>query len=211
MEIVLKSEHLKFLIMVSLVLGSPSNAKYIDEFLKDDLISEMDAKHLLFSIYSPSMLFLLSLNYYPKKLIIYIYLINLILYVLSIPFFRSNDKKMVKSFQTVSFTTCLEKSIRSSINITTLILGIICFYRIIMTFLNSIHLEFLSYLLELTNTSYIIVNNDLGFISLLFICLFGGVSIHTQVKSIIPKYYKYFLYGRAFSLVLLLLVYFLPI
>lgn len=200
-----------FLILVSLFLGAPSNAKYILEFLDEGLISKNQARHLLFSVYSPSLLFLLSLNYFSNKLVLYLYIISFILYVCSSIFFKSKENKHTKKFKTLSFTECLEKSIKNSLNIVILILGIICFYKIILVFLESLNLNFLGLLLELTNTTHIIIKNDLGFKFLLFICLFGGISVHTQVKSIIPLEYKYFLYGRVFSLLLFFLICFFSI
>ena len=188
------------LVILSFLLGAPSNAKYIDEFLKKKLISIDDAKHLLFSIYSPSILFILGLNYYSYKLIVIIIFLDLIMYFISKSFFiKSKDKKKAYTYPRKEFTKVIEESTKKSFEILILILGIISFYKIIIALVSSLNIDFLSYFIELTSACDIVIKNDLGIFTMLLCLLFGGVSVHTQVKSINSDLYKYFLYGRIIS------------
>lgn len=191
------------LVILSLLLGCPSNAKYIKEFYNDDYISEDNANYMLTFAYSPNPLFILSIAptmSFAIKTIIFIYATN----ILNMFIFRklkNKDYVCEKRFPVKTFTEVLETSIFRTFKILILILGIIIVYGIINTFI-SIVLPydnlFLKSLLEMTNalSSMMYANNDKWFI---FACTFGGLSIHTQIKSILEDTsikYKYFLYGR---------------
>ena len=195
------------LIILSFLLGAPSNTKYINEFLNNDLIKEEDANHLLFSIYSPSIPFILGLNYYSYKALIVIIIIDLILYIVSKRFFIK-EKKSFRSinYPKQSFTEVIDNSTKKSFDILLLILGVICFYKIIIVFLKYLKLNFLINFIELTSACDSVIKNNLGFNVLLISLLFGGISIHTQVKSIINEKYKYFLFGRIMSLIIFFLI-----
>ena len=187
------------------MLGSPSNAKYIKEFLDSGYINNEEANHLLFSIYSPSLSFILGFNYHSLKVIIYLYIINLIIYFISKRFFIKNKPiYKFKPYKKKSFTTCLNESFRNSLSVLSMILGVIIFYKIVISFLSTFNFGYLSVLIELTSSVHYIISNNLGFNLILVSILFGGISIHTQVKSILSDSYKYFLYGRALSLLMVL-------
>ena len=193
------------LIILSFLLGAPSNAKYIDEFLSNGLIKKEDANHLLFSIYSPSIPFILGLNYYSYKALIVIIIIDLVLYTVSKRFFIKEKKSFRPlNYPKESFANVINNSTKKSFDILILILGVICFYKIIIIFLRFIGLNFLINFIELTSACDSVIKNDLGFSTLLLCLLFGGISIHTQVSSVTNDYYKYFLYGRILSISILI-------
>lgn len=187
------------LLILSLLLGSPANAKYMRDFYESDYIDLDTANYLLTFAYSPNPLFIIGIS--PSislaiKTLSIIYLTNIINFII---FRKLNHKELVieKRFKVLKFTECLETSIYKSFKILLLILGIIIVYGIINTIIPSNSI-FIKSLLEMTNAlSLMIMNDSTKWFT--FACIFGGLSIHTQIKSILedtPINYKYFLYGR---------------
>lgn len=193
------------LIILSLLLGSPANAKYICDFYKDEYIDLNNANYLLTFAYSPNPLFILGIA--PSlsiaiKTLIFIYITNIINAII---FRKLNKKEYIceKRFKVRSFSEVLESSIYKSFKILVLILGIVIVYGIINTFVNMIMPDnaFIKAILEMTNAlSYMLYSDNTKWFT--FACVFGGLSIHTQIKSILedtPVNYKYFLYGRVIA------------
>lgn len=201
-----------FLSFISLIIGSPSNAKYIREFYEDKLISLEDANRLLLFSYSPSPLFIINICpniKYALYILLYIYFTNLILFL----FNKNNNTKIDSSFTKVSFSKCIESSINKSFKILILILGVIIIYNIIITLLNNIFINklfFFKIILELTNGLNITTKLGSNYlIYSIFISTFGGLSIHSQIKSILEDSnisYYYFLKGRLISSIPLLFI-----
>jgi len=204
---IFKKTHI-LLIILSMILGAPSNAKYIKEFYENKQINISTANWLMLFCYSPNPLFILGIS--PDlntgiKILLYNFVINILIalfsykkfYVLSI----SSDEIKSKSF-----SKCLEDSIFKSFKILFMILGIVCFYSVLNEFLNIVLNQnnlFLISLLELTNALNIITQSDMcSFGYMAFAVSFAGLSIHTQIKSILEDTdisYKYFLLGRIIS------------
>lgn len=201
------------LIFISLLTGSPSNAKYIKEFYENGYISLDKANLLLTFSFSPNPLFILAISPTLKSAMLilgYIYIMNIINYLIfKNKFFNKCDE--LKSVKKLSFTECLENSIYKSFNVLFLILGIIVVYGIVNVFLNILNINslFLSSILEMTNALSVIKNNNFPILWALFAVSFAGLSIHTQIKSILENTkisYKYFLYGRLIAALPILII-----
>ena len=191
------------LILIGLLLGCPSNAKYISDFYKNGYISRENANWLLTFAYSPNPLFIIGIA--PNitlaiRTLLFLYITN---FLISFLFARIKDKdnNPPKLMMQKPFTEVLESSIYKSFKVLVLILGIVIVYAIVNTLLGSIlpgdNLLLKSFL-EITNALSAMrdISNYKWF---MLACAFGGLSIHTQIKSILedtPLDYKYFLYGR---------------
>ena len=205
------------LIIISLLLGTPANAKYIKEFYLKGLIDEKCANRLLVFSYSPNPLFVLAIMPNKKWALISLLFIYFTNFVLAI-FMLKNIKNSLTSISFIEhkhFTECMEESIYKSFKLLILVLGIIMFYGVINSLIDKVLPNtslIIKCILELTNALNIIVGTGNYKWALLAIS-FGGLSIHTQIKSILedtPLQYKYFFYGRLLasliSLVLIFLV-----
>lgn len=201
------------LVIISLVAGTPTNAKYIKEFYEEDYIDKNTANFLLLFSYSPNPLFIMAFS--PTKkialwIILVIILSNLFIFLVFKPRFKLKTKPLKKREQ-LSFIDCLSSSIAKSTDILVLILGVVVVYGVVNTVLSLLHIEsvFLNALLELTNALAIIESMGFPLFWAMFACLFGGLSIHTQVKSILESTdlsYKYFLLGRTLAALPLLIL-----
>ncbi len=191
------------LFIISLLAGTPSNAKYIREFYMEGLISKDSANLLLSFAYSPNPLFIIAMSYDLKSsliILLYIYITDIIIY------FIFHKKLHItcntpKDFKTVPFIDCLTSSIYTASTTLTLILGVVVFFGIINTLLNVFNISspFIASLLELTNALSIINNKNLSILWMLFASTFAGASIHVQIKSILEDTdlsYRYFFLGR---------------
>ena len=199
------------LVFISILLGSPSNAKYIKEFYQNNLIDINTANYLLTFSYSPSILFLYNIipQTYFYKVILYLYITNLIIYLI----FNKKLNNINKiNYKEKPFIKCIKESINKSIDTLILILGIIIFYGLITALLTNINPIFnkLNIITEITNGINYIITKNKNIYLLIFIITFGGISIHTQIKSILEDTkinYKYFLLGRLISLIPLIFLY----
>lgn len=208
--------NLVILVLISFFAGTPSNAKYICEFYKQGYISKSSANFLLMFSYSPNPLFVLAFSKtFANGLIVLlmIYFTNLTIFLLFRPRFNLSSN-VIKSRPTLSFIDCLSTSIANSVKILILILGIVVVYGLITTLLNILSIDsiFLSSILELTNAVHIIASRNFSLLWMTFACLFGGLSIHTQVKSILEKSelsYRHFLIGRLLASIPVLAIIFL--
>ena len=197
-------------IILSFLLGCPSNAKYIKDYYKNGYISLNTANYLLTFAYSPNPLFIVGITgkNLAIKTLLFIYVSNLIIAFI----FRSlkdNSDNIKRIILTKPFVNVLETSIYKTFKILVLILGIIIFYAIINYIIDSIFPNpnyIIKSILEITN-ALISMKNANDFKLLTFACAFGGLSIHTQIKSILndtPISYKYFFYGRLLASVIAL-------
>lgn len=200
------------LLFISLLSGTPANAKYIKEFYEEGHIGTRDANFLLLFSYSPNPLFVLAFSPdFCFFLIVmgYLYLSNFLLYI----FYRKRfprERGPAKEIQKLSFIDCLSCSIAKSLNVLVLILGIVVFYGLINTFLSILGVNsiLLYSILELTNALNILRGLGMPIFWVIFSITFGGLSIHTQIKSILedtPISYRYFLKGRVLASIPILL------
>lgn len=212
-----------FIFIMSLLSGSPSNAKYAREMYLNGSITLNDANKILIFTHFSSPIFILGtmttfLN--NKSIGIYILVIHYITNIIMGLFIRNinpnkdkEDKISLKkvlyeaSNSTDNISSIVTKSIVSSINTIIMILGVISISTVLIAIINnSINLSKLSEciisgLIEMTNGLRVLGALDISLklkttIGIFFIS-FGGLSVHLQVISIINdtkiKYKYYFL------------------
>lgn len=192
-----------FLFVIAMLLGTPSNAKYIKEFYQGGFIDKNTANFMLMYSYSPNPLFILGIA--PTlmdgvKVLAYLYFTIICIYAIFRRKFKPSTLVSIE-FKRVSFSQCIASSIKKSFNILILVLGIVVIFGILNEFLNILGIDsiFISSILELTNALKIINESSSGLLWMMFAVSFGGLSIHTQIKSILEDTdlsYKYFLIGR---------------
>lgn len=203
-----------FLVFISLIAGTPSNAKYIKEFFEEGYISSRTANFLLLFCYSPNPLFIFTIaNSFKVGFLIlcYIYSTNILLFILFWHKFKNKNVIAPKQTAVRPFSLVLENSIFKSFKILVLILGIVIFYGLINTMILELGINspFLASLLEMTNAIVVIKSTGESIPYLIFACTFAGLSIHTQIKSILEDTglsYKYFLLGRLLASIPILIV-----
>ena len=196
------------LIFISMILGTPANAKYIREFYKTGYIELDEASYLLSFAYSPNPLFILGIA--PSKKIALITLFTI--YATNAIIALFNRKNLIahqstfKTFKAKEFTECLEDSIKKSFEILVLVYGIVVVYGIINSLIE-VYIPNVGFFLR----SILEISNALGYISsmsksfhkwMIVASLFGGLSIHTQIKSIICDTeipFKNFFISRLFA------------
>lgn len=191
------------LILLSLLSGTPSNAKYIKEFYEDGYISKDMANLLLSFSYSPNPLFVMA--FFPTMkpalfLLSYIYITNLIIFVIMKPRFK-NLRSSPKEYKSLPFITCLTNSINKSAHVLILILGVVVTFGILNSIIRIFNPSsmFIYSILEISNAFKMITETQAGIFWMTFAASFGGLSIHAQIKSILESTdlsYRYFLMGR---------------
>lgn len=225
-----------FVFIMSLISGSPSNAKYTRElYLQNKLSAKEASKILMFSHFSNPLFILgtISITFLNDKrlgLIIMFsqYISNVIIGLIFRNYNPSkitNDKFSLKNaimhmhYKRINnnkrFGTIITNSLVNSINTLLLILGVITTFLIITTIIdNNFHLSLLnksliSGFLEMTqglkHVSLLNTSNNYKAILICMIISFGGLSVHTQVLSIISDTeikYKSFLLARIIHVVI---------
>lgn len=197
-----------YIFIMSLLSGTPSGTYIISKLKEQNIITKEYANTCLIFTFFANPLFLYSvLNsiFLSKlttiRLMLILYLTNLILYFIYKKDLPSNGK----SINTNEIN--LSSSIKTSINTTITVLGVITFYlilsNIIITEFNIIYPFniFFKGFLEMTQGLASLINSSIKFkevIAMIFIS-FGGFSIHTQVSCILNEAnlsYKFFFKGR---------------
>lgn len=207
---------------LSLFSGSPSNAFILNELVENKQISTKEANHILKFSYFANPLFLytmLSLTFeifITFKIITSLYLSNFILaFCLRKETFKSNE---VFKIHNNNFGFILTNAIKKSINTLIMILGSISFFMIFSSLIsifihNNFFFTICSGLFEITaGLNNLITLETTIFIKKIiatFIISFGGLSIHSQIFSIISTTnlsYKSFLKGRILASLLAVLI-----
>lgn len=208
-----------FVFILSLFTGSPSNAKYINDLVNNKLISiEEGNKLLLFTTnYNPLLIYSLLTLYLDKKtsitLILIVILSNIILGLLN----RNMYYKEIKiNYKTSSIN--LSKIIKDTIDTLLMILGTLITFNILINILDINNLllkNILNGILEITTAlnrlKYLNINENIKILLSLIYLSFGGLSIHTQIKSIfLDTNYKLFLKNKLYTVIisLILLIFF---
>lgn len=203
-----------FTLFMSLIAGTPSSAYILKNLTEEKKITEKEASHLLKFTFFSNPLFLITMlslifpsqNQLIACIILIHYFSNVIIGFLIRPSVSLPYHKIAYDKKDNNIGSILSIAIKKSLNTLLLILGTICFYLMISEilttsspFLNVLIKGFLELtqglnsLLKLSTNSFIKAILSLSFIS------FGGLSIHTQVKSIIADTqisYLSFLKGR---------------
>lgn len=204
-----------FVLVLSIISGSPSNAKYIKELLDKKKINNYEAQKILMFTHFVNPLFIIStigvlfLNNKKLGIIILIshYAGNIFTGILFRNYHSYNHTHKIditKAFNSLgekrkNFIVILTNSIISAINTLLIILGVITTCLVITTILN-INPLFNGFLEITQGLKYIsLLNLDIIIKVLLttFLISFGGFSIHAQVFSILNsqniKYFPYLL------------------
>ena len=217
-----------FIVIMSMLSGFPSGAKYTVDFLEKKLINKEQAEYLLTFTHFSHPLFIMGTIalLFNKKIAITIlfchYLSNFILAFIIRPKQISIETSPPKPLKK-SFSDTLSESFIKTFKVLFLILGnTIFFYTISDIFTHKIKSKLIKTIIyglsDLTKgiISIKALNITIFFKTLLIISFlsFGGLSVHFQVKEIIGKQkldYKYFLLGRisslAISIILLIIIY----
>ncbi len=208
-----------FIVIMSMLSGFPSGAKYITTFLEKKLITRDLAHYLLtFTHFSNPLFIMGTISFlFSKRVAVIVlichYLSNFILAFLIRPKkVILEEKSTLTRVKRDSFSTTLANSFITSSKILLLILGnTIFFYTISDILTHSIDNHLIQTLIYgiFDLTKGIVSLNELNitlFFKLLLIISFlsfGGISVHFQVKEVIAKEklnYRYFLLGRISSL-----------
>lgn len=208
--------------VLSLFSGSPSNAFILNELTENNKLSKKEANHILKFSYFANPLFLytmLSLIFNdntPQKIIITLYISNILLGI-SLKretFFSEKNLKINEN----NFGNVLTNAIKKSTNTLIMILGSVTFFMIISSlissfFNNDLILSMISGFFEITAGLNTLINlnitNNIKEIIATVIISFGGISIHSQVYSIIKSSnlsYLSFLKGRLYATIIAVLI-----
>ncbi|MEG0799367.1 MAG: hypothetical protein RSD96_03080 [Bacilli bacterium] len=194
------------IIFLSMLCGYPSSAVYIKEYLNNKNISIEESTKLLICASFPNPMFVIGTigtslfksSSTALVLLIISYISNLLIGIL----IRNKYPKYIKNYETISnnenMPLIIKNSIISSINTLLLILGNITIFiiilNLIMHYFVDIHLLkiIISMSLEMTS-SIILINNTitnsvLKYALISFAINFGGISILSQVLSILSNY-----------------------
>ncbi|MEG0908955.1 MAG: hypothetical protein RSH78_01175 [Bacilli bacterium] len=226
-----------FIFIMSILSGIPSNAKYISELYKEGLIDTKEGTKILMFTHFSNPLFILGtlsitfLNNKEVGLLILCthYITNIIIGILFRNYCPTKEKKTLNLRLAVrkmnkrknNFGTVLKNSLINSINTMLLILGIVTFFLIITTIIDS-NINIPPYYQSIIN-GILEMTQGLKYISVLDIPLkvkavlstmiisFGGFSAHLQVMSILSdteiKYFPYFISRVIHSLIASILIF----
>lgn len=215
------NENAAFILMMSMLTGSPGNAFYIKEALKKGKLNEKEATKILMISQFASPLFILGtvrilLNNFKLSILILIitYITNFILAFLFQNFYASKESSSFSFFtlkrnfyqkETQSFGKTLSSSIKKTFDTLITILGSICFFYMITAIVQHNHLlptsimPYFSGILEMTQginqVSLLNCSNHIKVFWITVFLSFGGFSIHSQILSLICdtkiKYFPY--------------------
>lgn len=215
------NENAAFILMMSMLTGSPGNAFYIKEALKKGKLNEKEATKILMISQFASPLFILGtvrilLNDFKLSILILIitYITNFILAFLFQNFYASKESSSFSFFtlkknfyqkETQSFGKTLSSSIKKTFDTLITILGSICFFYMITAIVQHNHLlptsimPYFSGILEMTQginqVSLLNCSNHIKVFWITVFLSFGGFSIHSQILSLICdtkiKYFPY--------------------
>lgn len=194
------SEYGLYIFLISLLAGTPTNAKNLKILYDNDYISEYDiTKILSFCIFFNP---LLIIQLTGIKILFIMWIANIITGI----FLRNVLNYDKLPFKKTNITFNLSESIEKNINLLLMILGTILTYMVITNILpitNPYIKVFIGGIFEVTNglnnTSFLFKNSlSIEILAIIFIS-FGGISIHTQIKSILKDTkinYIYFFLSR---------------
>jgi len=204
-------KNISFVFIMSIFSGFPSNSKYLKELLDKKIIDiDTSSKALLFTHFSNPLFILSTLSIYNMKIAIAILIVHYITNIIIGIIFKNYHNSYINTkdntnIEKLSFSIVLTNSIKSSIEVLLIILGTIATCSIISCIINDIFNT--SDITKSLISGIIEITQGLKYISLTKLSLklkvtistmllsFGGLSIHLQIKSIIPniKYIPYLL------------------
>lgn len=200
-----------FIYFLSLFTGSPSNAKYINDLVNNKLISyTLSDKLLLFtSNYNILLIYSLLSLYLNKSISIKIITIIIISNIIVGLIFRNINYIDLKT-NYIKKKINISKIIKDTIDTLLMILGTLIFFNIIINLLpikNMLLKNILNGFLEITTglkgLEYLNISTNIKILLSTVYLSFGGLSIHTQIKSILPDTnYALFLKSRLYAVVI---------
>ena len=206
-----------YFFIMSLFIGTPANAMLLDNLLKNKYIDINEANKLIYVCYFSNPLFLYNIlslifdKYIVIKIIIVHYIANFITLFIIRNKYNYKSNNMIINEKKSFFDTITESS-KKAINSMITILGIISFYMLIVNYFKFNCL--LTGLFEITNGLFSLIkySSSNKVLLALIIINFGGLSIFSQIKSILEdtniviyNYIKGRLLQIIFSLLLFLL------
>ena len=199
-----------FIYFLSLFTGSPSNAKYINDLVNNKLISNtLSDKLLLFtSNYNTLLIYSLLSLYLNKSISIKIIIIIIISNIIVVLIFRNINYIDLKT-NYIKRKINISKIIKDTIDTLLMILGTLIFFNIIINLLpikNMLLKNILNGFLEITTglkgLEYLDISTNIKILLSTVYLSFGGLSIHTQIKSILPDTnYTLFLKSRLYAII----------
>ena len=219
-------KYVKFLI-VSMISGLPSNAKYLSYMIKNNSISISDASRVLAFSFFPNPMFiigtvgvLLNNKVYPIIVLGILYLSSFIVYLIN---YKSLDNKdFVSDKSKVEFFNLLKSSIQNSFSALLVILGVIVVFTIIINIvkeylrINQLTLTIINIILELTTgvKSISILNIPLvyKYTLLAFGISMSGISVIMQAFGIMSGYklnYKIFIKNKVLVILISIILTFI--
>lgn len=207
------------ILILSMISGFPSSAKYIKELLDNNMIDEYDATKLLTFTHFSNPLFILGAvtTFVSDKslgipILISHYIGNFIIGIL-LRNYNKKEKYISKiSFKNIKlnnykFSLILSNSIKSALNTIILILGSITTFLIITTLINIIfnistnYKPLINGIFEMTQglkfLEYTNFSSEIKALIAVAILSFGGLCVHMQIITIICdtkiKYFPYLL------------------
>lgn len=200
-----------FIYFLSLFTGSPSNAKYINDLVNNNLISNtLSDKLLLFtSNYNTLLIYSLLSLYLNKSISIKIIIIIIISNIIVGLIFRNINYIDLKT-NYIKRKINISKIIKDTIDTLLMILGTLIFFNIIINLLpikNMLLKNILNGFLEITTglkgLEYLDISTNIKILLSTIYLSFGGLSIHTQIKSILPDTnYTLFLKSRLYAIII---------
>ena len=180
-----------YFFLMSLFIGTPANAILLKDLIDKNMINENEANKLIYVCYFSNPLFLYNMLFLifnnqiiVIKLILIHYISNIIvLFIIRNKYIPSNKCKI--NIKSVSLNILLPKSCQKAISNMITVLGIISFYMLITSYLPNNSL--LVGIFEITTGLNSLISNQYvskEIISIMIIT-FGGLSIFTQIKSIL--------------------------
>ena len=205
-----------YVLIMSMLSGLPSNAKYIKELLDNKLINEKDAEHILLFSHFANPLFILFIGIdKPYLILIAHYIPNFIIGIFTRGINKNNCKDIkINNKDAKTLSNVLTESIINSINIIFTVLGLIIIFY---TLSNLTNIFILKYILEMSSSITFIMNNYLTSkikaMLITGILSFGGLCVHMQVISIINnkkiRYTPYLLARIIHFIISTLIIYFI--
>ena len=200
-----------FVYFLSLFTGSPSNAKYINDLINNNLINKsLSTKLLLFTTnYNPLLIYTLLSSYLNKYISIIIIIIIVLSNIIVGFLFRNMEYIEIKTKYNKKKIN-LSIIIKDTIDTLIMILGVLIFFNIIVNLLpihniliKNIINGFLEITTALNNLQYINININIKILLSIIYLSFNGLSIHTQIKSILTDTnYNLFLKSRIYSILI---------
>lgn len=197
-----------YIFIMAILSGTPTSTYIITKLYKQGIISKEYANTTLIFTSFANPLFLYTIlntifinKFITYKLLFIIYISNFILYL----YYKKDLPILSKSLNTEDIN--LSTSIKTSINMTITVLGVITFYLVLSNILiNEFNIRYPYNILfkgfiEMTQGLISLINSNILYkeVIALFFITFSGLSINTQVASILSSAklnYRYFLKGR---------------